>query len=89
MSQSFFISVEEFKTLMSISTISIVFNSKTGKKSILLPDGTFVRVQQDYDKTKPLKFLTTSVDEFGEPNWFDACLVNVNNSSPLTETDSL
>lgn len=89
MNKPFFISVEACKLLFCVETLQIVMNNNTGKISILLPDGTFLKVQQDLDKTKPMAFMTSVMDEFGEPDWFSGCLVNVSKETPLKEFFSI
>jgi hypothetical protein len=89
MSKAHFISVQEAKDLFSVETFSVVLNENSGKYSILLPDGSFLKIQQGLDKSLPMAFMTSVMDEFGNPDWFSGCLVNTNGNSPIKEQFSL
>ncbi len=75
-----FITLAELKQTLGIQTVSIVYNEKSQKKSILLPNGTFIKVQQNFDKSKPIAFMY-------ENTVMDGCLINT--TSPLTVDELL
>jgi hypothetical protein len=77
MEKAYWLSTEEAKEFFCVIKFDVRRNTKTGKLSILLPDGVFLKIQQDLDPTLPTAFITTAVDEFGDPNWYEGCLINV------------
>lgn len=72
-----FMSVEDFKTLMSINKIDILIDKETQLKSFKIHNNWFP-VQKDLDTKKPMSFITELVD--GVPNWMNATLINVDDS---------
>lgn len=73
-----FLSLNEAKAAFGVNTFQIVKNDNTGKISILLPTGKFLKVQQDLDKKKEIAFMYEDVLDEG-------CLVNVDRKSPLND----
>jgi invasion protein IalB len=71
-----YLSLEEAKKAFNVTTFQIVRNDNSGKLSILLPTGKFLKVQQNLDKSKEIAFMY-------EDEMEDGCLVNVNRNSPL------
>lgn len=78
-SQAFFIELSELKTLLSVSSIEILSDKETGKKSFKVGSNWF-RVQTDIDTKKPIRFLTSEVLKDGSPDWLQGCLVNIDDS---------
>lgn len=72
-----FMSVEDFKTLMSITKIEILIDKETQLKSFKINDNWFP-VQKDLNTKLPMKFITELVD--GVPNWMNATLINIDDS---------
>jgi hypothetical protein len=81
--------VEDAKKFFGVETLRVVKNEKNGRISILLPNGTFIRVKQDFDKTQPLVFLTTAVDADGKPDWDESCLINYEYKNDSSVNDSI
>lgn len=77
MEKAYWLSTEEAKDFFGVLKFDVRRNSKTSKLSILLPDGKFLKIQQDLDPTLPTAFITTAVDEFGDPDYYEGCLINV------------
>jgi hypothetical protein len=76
MSNMTFLSLTEAKSAFGVSTFDIRRNAKTNKISILLPNGTFLKVQQDLDKNQEIAFMY-------EDDIYEGCLINVDRKSPL------
>jgi len=77
-----YLSLDEAKAAFGVSTFQIVKNDNTGKISILLPTGKFLKVQQNLDKTKEIAFMF-------EDDLDEGCLINVDRKSPLNDFLSL
>lgn len=76
MSNVTFLSLTEAKAAFGVTTFDIRRNAKTDKISILLPNGTFLKVQQDLDKNQEIAFIH-------EGDIYEGCLINVDRKSPL------
>jgi len=74
-----FISVDEFKEAIGVTSFKRVLNSNNGKYS-LLAGKAFYKVQQDLDPSLEMAFMFEDVLEEG-------CLVNVDRTSPLETLD--
>lgn len=77
-----FLSLEEAKNLFNVNSFDIRRNKNTGKLSILLPTGEFLKVQQDITKSKEVAFMY-------EDNPMEGCLINVDRTSPLEKEMSI
>lgn len=77
-----YLSLTEAKAAFNVETFQIVKNDNTGKISILLPTGKFLKVQQNLDKTKEIAFMY-------EDDLDEGCLINVDRKSPLNDFLSL
>jgi|LakMenE18May11ns_1017448.scaffolds.fasta_scaffold9957570_14 hypothetical protein len=66
-----FISIAEFKQFTGVNSFKRVLNPTTGKYSLLLDNGKFVKVQQDLDTTKDMVFIIGDDEEI-----IDGCLIN-------------
>ena len=74
-----FMTVSAFKKALGVTSLTVEFNSNSGKLSVLDSDGNFYRCQQDIDQDAHLAFLIPD----GEVE--NACLVNTKtDGSPLT-----
>ena len=82
-----FMSVSDFKTLMSISKIDILIDKETQLKSFKV-NNVWFPVQKDLDTKLPMMFITELIDN--EPNWMKATLINVDDSkAPKAVFDSI
>lgn len=79
-----FMSVAEFKTLINADKIEILEDKETGKKSFN-HQGTWFKVQQTLDVTKPMAFIA-EVDANGVTNWLSATLTNIDDSKSKKQT---
>jgi hypothetical protein len=77
MEKAYWLSTQEAKDFFGVLKFDVRRNTKTGKLSILLPDGAFLKIQQDLNPKLPTAFITTAVDEFNDPDWYEGCLINV------------
>lgn len=77
-----YLSLDEAKAAFNVETFQIVRNDNTGKISILLPTGKFLKVQQNLDKNKEIAFMF-------EDDLDEGCLINVDRKSPLNDFLSL
>ena len=71
-----FITVENLKARLNVKSLSLVDNEETGKCFIDAGNSRSLKVQQDIDVTKPMKFMYGSEDTFDE-----GCLTNVKPST--------
>jgi hypothetical protein len=78
--QAFFMSVEDFKTMLNITTITILEDKETHKKSFKVRDSWF-KVQSNIDVSKPIRFITDKLNEDGTPNWMEGGLCNIDDSN--------
>ena len=83
-----FMSVSQFKNATSSSKLEVVFNKKSGKLTLLADESDFYKCQQDIDQHLPMAFILPNhvvmADGSQRPSTIDdACLINVNNESPL------
>lgn len=79
-----FMSVADFKRMINATSIEILVDKTTGKKSFT-HNGVWFKVQMDIDTSKPLSFIT-ECDEKGVADWDNATLINIDNSKSKKET---
>lgn len=75
-----FMEVTDFKRMMDIEKIQILVDKTTGKKSFNVR-GNWFRVQKDIDPSLPMALMTSELDDYDNPEWSSACLVNVDRSN--------
>lgn len=71
-----FMNLNEAKAAFGVTSFQIVRNDNTNKLSILLPEGKFLKVQQNLDRSREIAFMY-------EDDIYNGCLVNVDRTSPL------
>ena len=71
MTNNTFVTLEEFKSLHLVSTISIKRNKETNKLFAVV-GSEIMRVQQDIDSNKPVCIL---IEEGGDPSNLDTCCI--------------
>jgi hypothetical protein len=79
-----FMSVAEFKTLINAQNIEILEDKESGKKAFN-HKGTWFKVQQTLDMTKPMAFIA-EVDANGITDWLSATLCNIDDSKAKKQT---
>lgn len=72
-----FMTLAEAKEFFGTSTLNVKLNPATGKKFVLLPCGSVVKIQQDLDPKLPVAIMTTVFDELGDPDFYEGCFINV------------
>jgi len=82
--KAFFMEVSDLKTLLSVSTIDILIDKETQKKSFCINDCWF-KVQATFDATLPMAFMTSEVNPDGSPDWLSGTLINVDKSNSKKE----
>lgn len=75
-----FMTVSQAKAHFGTTTFNVKLNANTGKKSILLPNGKFLKIQQDLNPKLEMAWMW---DADGDIE--DGCLVNVDRTSPLSD----
>ena len=73
-----FMTVAEFKSMIGATTINILVDKETGKKSFQ-HNGNWFKVQKELDTTLPMKFIA-EIDEDGDVDWMSATLINIDDS---------
>ena len=79
-----FMSVAEFKTLINATSIEILEDKESGKKSFT-HQGAWFKVQQTLDVTKPMAFIA-EIDANGVTDWLSATLCNIDDSKAKKQT---
>ena len=77
-----FTSIENFKSLMGISSFQVLRRNEGEANQTTFISFTIngqqltLRAQADLDVTKHMCFITSSKDRLGKPDWSQACLIN-------------
>jgi hypothetical protein len=72
--------VSDLKTMLKITTITILEDKKTHKKSFKVGN-TWFKVQSNIDVSKPIRFVTDQLNPDGSPNWMEGGLCNIDDSN--------
>jgi hypothetical protein len=78
--QAYFMEVSDLKTMLSVTSINILVDKETGKKSFKVGDNWF-RVAEKIDLKKPMRFVTDQLNPDGSPNWMEGGLCNIDDTN--------
>jgi hypothetical protein len=76
--------VSDLKTLLGVSTIDILIDKDSKKKSFCINEVWF-KVQATFDASLHMAFMTSEVNLDGTPDWLSGTLINIDKSNSKKE----